>query len=317
MSLTRRDFIKGTAATVAAMPFSGLLMSVDKEKTENKKFPISFFTKPLDGYELEFMAETLAMAGIDGFDLVVRPKGRVEPENVMDYLPKVIEAANKYKLHTEMMVTAITDKNDKFTEPTLKTAVAVGIRHYRLGYYDYDFKKGIPVSLDIIRKKMAGLAELNAKIGIQGGYQNHAGKRFGAPAWDVWDILKELPVEYASSQFDIQHAVVEGNTSWIIALNLLSKNIGSLAIKDFTWDVSGGKARVVQKALGEGIVDFDLYFKTLKELNIVAPITLHVEYPLLSEQEENFTLLQKQKIIVSKVRKDTDFIRSKLKQFQL
>ena len=317
MSLNRRNFIKGTAATVAAMPFTGLLLSASENKKETKRFPIAFFTKLLDGYELEFMAETLAMAGIDGFDLIVRPKGRVEPENVRDYLPKVIETAKKYKLNTEMMVTAITDAKDKFTAPVLKTAAELGIKHYRLGYYDYDFKKAIPESLNDIRTKMAGLAELNAKIGIQGGYQNHAGKRFGAPVWDVWEVIKELSPEYISSQFDIQHAVVEGNSAWIIALHLLSKNIGSLAIKDFTWEVSGGKARVIQKPLGEGIVDFDLYFKTLKELNIVVPITLHVEYPLLSEKEENLSLLQKQEIIVSKVKKDTDFIRTKLNQFQL
>lgn len=317
MSINRRDFIKGTAATIAAMPFSGLLMSAGDKENGDKKFPIGFFTKHLDSYEADFMAESLAMAGIDGLDLTVRPQGKVIPERVADDLPKVVETAKKYGLNTEMMVTAITDASDKFTEPILKTAAGLGIKHYRLGYYDYDFKKGIPESLNIIREKMAGLAELNDKIGIQGGYQNHAGKRFGAPVWDVWEVLKEMPIEHISSQFDIQHAVVEGNNSWIITLHLLSKNIGSLAIKDFTWDLSGGKGRVVQKPLGDGIVDFDAYFKTLKELNIVAPITLHVEYPLLSEQEENLTLLQKQKIIVSKVKKDTDFIRSKLNQFQL
>ena len=74
---------------------------------------------------------------------------------------------------------------------------------------------------------------------------------------------------------------------------------------------------VVGTPLGEGIVDFDLYFKTIKNLNIIAPITLHIEYPLLSEDEKSLGLLQKQKIIVSKIKKDVDFIRGYLHKYKI
>lgn len=305
------------AAVAAGIPFSNLLTANDSPELKSKNFPVAFFTKPLDGYELEFMTASLAMAGIDGYDLAVRPNGRVVPERVADDLPKVIETGRKYKLHTEMMVTAITDAKDKFAELTLKTAAKEGIKHYRLGYYEYNFKKGIPESLDEIRKKLEGLAGLNKEIGIQAGYQNHSGTRVGGPMWDVWELIKDFQTESISSQFDVRHAVTEGNASWVVAQRLLSKNIGSLAIKDFTWEVTNRKAKVVNTPLGDGIVDFDLFFQTVKDLDIVAPITLHVEYPFLSASEEKLPLLQKQKIIVSKLKKDTDFIRSKLNQFQL
>ena len=304
------------AVATAAAPFSSVLAS-EMYSSQKKNYRISFFTKPLDKYELDFMTESLAMAGIDGYDLAVRPNGRVVPESVSDDLPKVIETGKKYKLNTEMMVTAITDASDKFTKSILKTAAQEGIKHYRLGYYDYDFKEGIPESLNEIKKKLTELAVLNEEIGIQAGYQNHSGTRVGAPMWDVWELIKELPVEFISSQFDIRHAVTEGNASWVIAQRLLSKNMGSLAIKDFTWGISGKKAKVVSTPLGEGIVDFELFFRTIKELNIVAPITLHIEYPFLSAEEENLPLLQKQKIIVSILKKDADFIRLKLNQYQL
>jgi len=81
-----------------------------------------------------------------------------------------------------------------------------------------------------------------------------------------------------SSQFDIRHAVCEGNRSWVTAMQLLAEKIGSLAIKDFTWDVSGGQSKVKKLPLGEGIVDFDVFFKNLKTFGVVAPITLHVEH---------------------------------------
>ena len=77
MNYNRRKFIKGMAVATAAIPFSGVLASeINVRQKEN--YRISFFTKPLDKYELEFMTESLAMAGIDGYDLAVRPKGRVD-----------------------------------------------------------------------------------------------------------------------------------------------------------------------------------------------------------------------------------------------
>jgi L-ribulose-5-phosphate 3-epimerase UlaE len=69
--------------------------------------------------------------------------------------------------------------------------------------------------------------------------------------------------------------------------------------------------------MGEGMIDWDLYFKLVKELNINAPITLHVEYPLLEKEDLKLSLSQQQEIIVRKLKKDTDFINSYLKKYQL
>jgi len=316
MSYNRRTFVKSVAAATAVLPFSGTFAS-EAAKISQKKYPVAFFTKALDNYELAFMAETLSMAGVDGLDLAVRPKGRVEPERVADDLGAVIETGKKFNLITEMMVTAVTDASDVLTENLLRTASKLGVKHYRLGYYDYDYKVGISESLKTIQKSVELLAHLNKEIGIQGGYQNHSGIKFGAPSWDLWKLIQNIPPEWMSSQFDVRHAVTEGASSWILALRLLGKNIGSLAIKDFTWQLKGRKAQVLSVPLGEGIVDFDLYFRTIKELNIDVPITLHVEYPLLSPEEEKLTLIEKQKILVQKIKKDVGFIRTQLNKNHL
>ena len=316
MNHARREFIKDISVIGASLPFNGSF-GLQFSEPQKKKFPISFFIKPLDEFELEFMSEALAKAGLDGYDITMRPKGRVEPERVEIDLPKVVEMGRKYKLSTEMMVTAITNTTDPHTEKILKTASMLGIKHYRMGYYDFDLKEGIQKSLQKIRNDFEQLADLNKQYKIQAGYQNHSGIKVGSPLWDVYQLLQDLPVTFISSQFDIRHAVTEGADSWLLSLHLLSKNIGSLAIKDFTWQIINGKATVVSVPLGEGIVDFEKYFKTLKELNIVAPITMHIEYPFFSKQEESMTLLEKQKIVVRKLRKDVDFIRTNLSKFQL
>ena len=299
------------------MAVAGLAMPVAKTfgsglfDGQANKTPIAFFTKPLDGFDAGFMAETLAMAGISGFDLSVRPGGRVEPERIADELPEIIETGKKYGLATEMMVSSVRGL-DETSEKVLRTASRYGIKHYRLGYFNYDFSEGIQESLARIKKGLEPLARLNGELGIQAGYQNHTGTRVGAPMWDIWELVKDFPVSQVSSQFDIQHAVTEGAASWPLALRLLGKNIGSLAIKDFTWEIRDRKPRIVPVPMGEGIVDFGLFFSLLRELKIAAPVSLHVEYPFLNKEEESLPLLQQQKIIFTKLKKDVDFIRNHL-----
>lgn len=312
----RRTFIKQTALAVAAIPFSNVIAAT-KSAPKSKQYPISLFTKPLDKYDPEFLMDTVKMAGFDGLDPTVRPKGLVLPEQVEYVLPKIIEIANHKGLTIEMMVSNITKADDPLAEKVLSTAAKHGITHYRLGYYKYDMKLGVRSSIEKIKSEMEALAKINRHIGIQGGYQNHAGTWFGASMWDLAEVLNDIPEAWMSNQFDIRHAVCEGNKSWITSMHLLAGKMGSLAIKDFTWDVSRGQSKVKKLPLGEGIVDFDLYFKTLKKLHIVAPITLHVEHELLSAEEERLSLLQQQKILASKLKKEVDFIREKLIKHQL
>lgn len=311
MNFNRREFIKGMAVATAAFPFSNLIVSAGNGMNA-KQYPISFFTKPLDKYGPDFLMDTLKMARLDGLDLSVRPNGSVLPENVEDDLPKISELAKNKGLQLEMMVSNITNPDTPFAEKVLNTAARNGIKHYRLGYYQYNNKFGMQDSIKQIKTEMAALADLNKTIGIQGGYQNHTGTGFGAPMWDLGEVLQCIPTEWMSNQFDIRHAVCEGSNSWILSMEMLAPKIGSLAIKDFTWEITGGKAKVKNVPMGEGIIDFDRFFKAVKTLGIVAPITLHVEYALLNEEEEKLTLLQKQKIMVSKLRNDVDFIRNKL-----
>ena len=100
-------------------------------------------------------------------------------------------------------------------------------------------------------------------------------------------------------------------------MEIMASKIGSLAIKDFTWEINNGRAKIKKVPLGQGIVDLDGFFKNIKNMNITAPITLHIEYPLLEKYEENLSLIEKQKIIVGKIQNDVQFIKSKLHQYQL
>jgi sugar phosphate isomerase/epimerase len=277
-----------------------------------KPIPVYVFSKPLDRFETSFMADTLAGAGCDGFDLTVRPGGKVVPERAAEELPKFAEAIRGHQLALGMMVTAITAADSPFAEPVLKAAAQTGITHYRMGYLEFDQRAGIRESLRRHQATLRELADLNRQCGVQGGYQNHSGIHVGAAVWDLCELLRDLPVEWLSAQYDVRHAVTEGSSCWVLGMRLIRPHIGSLAIKDFTWDVSPRRARVADVPLGDGIVDFDAFFRLVKESGIRVPVTLHLEYPLLTREEESAPLVTQQRIITAKLRKDVEFLRARL-----
>ena len=186
-----------------------------------------------------------------------------------------------------------------------------------MGYFRYNDDEKAKETIAHAQTQIQSLIEINAQYGIQGGYQNHTGNYFGAPLWDLIGVLEKVASPWISSQFDIYHAYSEGYRSWEVGMEIMASKIGSLAIKDFTWEINNGRAKIKKVPLGQGVVDLDGFFRNIKTMNITAPITLHIEYPLLEKYEENLSLIKKQKIIVGKIQNDVQFITSKLHQYQL
>ena len=313
MIQNRRKFISTVAASSVALPLVSGFRSLISDK---KYFKINLFSKPLDRYDNDFICQCLVNSGIEGIDVTVRKDGKVEPETVDSALPALIEKAGKINLDVGMIVTGILSAGDPLTEKILKIASANGVKYYRLGWFEYDRKRGIWETLQNYRNTLAGIVNLNRKYNIHGTYQNHSGTYVGGPVWDLNELFRDFPPELIGCQYDVRHAMVEGYETWPIGFSLIAGHINTLAIKDFTW-ITKGKPYPETVPLGEGMVDWDLYFKMVKELNINAPITLHVEYPLLAEGEEKLSLAKQQDIIIKKLKKDTDFIKSYLKKYQL
>lgn len=317
MKQSRREFIASVAAAGAAIPLSSFT-NTDTAGALPLRFPLRLFSKPLDSYDFTFMCECCVQSGIGGLDLTVRPGGKIEPKDVESALPKFhSDARAKYNLAVDMLVTGIVNTTDPLTETVLKTASSLGVGHYRLGYLDFDIKTGVWESLQKYKADLKAVTELNRRYNIHGGYQNHAGARVGGPVWDLYELLKDLPPEYTGCQYDVRHAMVEGTNSWVLGMRLVASHIKTLAIKDFIWSTVKGRPAPVTVPMGEGMVNWDLFFRMVKELDIAGPMTLHVEYPLLEPGEEKLALTQKQEIIVRKIKKDVDFINALLQKHQL
>ena len=324
-SQTRRKFIKKAAILGAGLPVLGAGLPVpgavrpaiaadqfaaSGEGPGTKSWKIHLFSKHLQFLGYDAMAEASAEAGLDGVDLTVRPGGHVLPENVERDLPQAAKAIHKAGLELTMMTTRITDPEDPVTERILKVASDLGIRYYRMGYYKYESSLGMEENIETFKDKMSRLVVLNEKYGIHGAYQNHAGRRFGAPLWDLWQAIHTLDPMWIGCQYDIRHAFVEGAQSWPMGLELLKHYIKCMAIKDFRWSESEEGWRIENVPVGEGMVDFNAYFKLVDELNISGPISLHIEYPLF--KDKNMPETDKKSAAVRTIRRDVQSLKQLL-----
>lgn len=266
--MQRREFLL-TAAT--AMTATRLACAAPTAEPRNS---ICVFTKPFQSMTYDELADHIAKLGFDGIEAPIRDGGHIEPAQVPDELPKLVEALKKRNLEVTVMTSSINDPDDPLTESVLRTASELGIRRYRMKYFKYDLSKPILSQLDAWRSQFLDLAAMNRQFGITAVYQNHAGRNYlGASMWDLARLLEGIPVNQIGVAYDIRHATVEGGMSWPVTFHRIRPHIDTVYVKDFHW--IEGKPRNVP--LGDGQISPE-FFTMLAKSEFHGPISLHEEY---------------------------------------
>lgn len=305
MNLSRRDFLINSALAGSIIPSLAQESFASPTSRAADDLKVNIFSKHLQFLNYQDMAEVAKELGFDGIDLTVRPKGHVLPEKVETDLPLAVEAMKKVGLAPQMFCTAVEDAANPVDKKLLETAAKLGFKYYRMNWYRYNEQKAIPEQLGEFSTKMAGLSQLNDKLGIHGCYQNHSGRMVGASMFEIWQILQKANSKTMGAQYDIRHATVEGGLSWQTGFNLIRPHIKTIVIKDFYWDKnSSGKWAVKSVPLGEGMVDFKTYFKLLKDLKVDVPICLHLEYPLGGADQGAFQITVDKKVVFDAMKRD-------------
>jgi len=311
--MSRRKFLAKSALATAAIARSGHLNSLGNIlKTNNHK--IFIFSKHFHWLNYAQMAKVVKQHGFDGIDLTVRPKGHVLPQNVERDLPLAIAAIRNEGLIIDTITTDITDAGDPYALKIIETAQKHGIRQYRLGWIKYDKNIEVLDNLNLIKLKLTAISKLNKMFGMRADYQNHTGTGFGSSVWDLYEVFKDIDTQCLGIRYDIRHAVTEGAYSWPIGLKLIKPFIRSLDFKDFIWDYDIEKHRNFLKGLplGQGTVDFEEYFRLIKEYKLAYNITLHMEYELGGAENGEHTLKISSKTFLDALSYDLDFIKKSL-----
>ena len=305
MKVYRREFGKLAFAGAIGLT-TGLASSNGKTMSEKgaDRLSVHLFSKHLQFLNYKDMAEVTAEMGFDGVDLTVRVKGHVEPERAVDDLPKAAEAIKGADLKPNMLVSGITSVSDGTSIQSLKTAAQLGFKHYRMGYFRP--KKGQSMQ-EILFQCNDGLDELekfNRSQGLHGAYQNHAGQVVGSFVTDLAHLLEGRDARWLGCQYDIRHATVDGGSSWPLGLSYLKDHIWTMPIKDFNWVKTNGKWKPKNVPLGEGMVDFDGYFKELRSYGIRPLVSLHLEYELGGAEHGNRKIKIPQKKVFAAMKRD-------------
>jgi sugar phosphate isomerase/epimerase len=272
LRFSRRHFLAASAATSAfalARPFSTFAQS-----KPGGSYQFCAFEKPLQFLGFDELAELMAGLGFNGIEGAVRKGGHVSPENVQEELPRFIEALQKRKLEMTILTSDINSIEQPHAEKVLRLAAKLGVKRYRMLWYQYDLQKPILPQLEVIRPKLKDLAALNRELGLTALYQNHSGANMvGSPLWDMYSLIKDLNPKEIAFAYDIRHATTEGGLNWPIQFNLVKSHLGAVFVKDFVWE----NGRVKNVPLGDGVVDRK-FFSMLKETNFSGPVSVHVEY---------------------------------------
>ncbi len=294
---SRRQFLASTfaaAATTTLLPTApALAQTVAKPRRQ-----LLGFSKPFQQLSFDQTADVVAEVGWDGIECPVRPGGQIELERAADELPRLVEALGKRGKTLGLLTTAITNTSQPHAESLLRLAAGLGIKRYRLGFLNYAAERPIPVQLAEIQDQLADLAKLNLELGLQAGFQNHSGStNVGAPAWDIWTLIKDLDPRAIGVCFDIGHATLEGGLSWPTDARLLEPRYSAVFVKDFLWRKHNGRWRADWVPLGQGMVD-PRFFTWLKTTSFAGPIVQHHEYdhgqgaPMIAKMRQDLAVLR-------------------------
>lgn len=301
--MKRRDFVKQTALATSLIPFMGF--SNNKLITnETQELSVHIFSKHLQFLDYKSLGEMAAEMGFAGVDLTVRPNGHVLPKNVSSDLPKAVEAIRKSGASCEMITTIIESIKNPLDLAVLESAAAANISYYRSNWLKYKDDVSMEASLLFYQDEIKQLGEFNQKVGLVGCYQNHAGTYIGASYWEIQKLLTTVNPDFFGVQFDVRHAMVEGGNSWVNGLKLLHENIKVIVLKDYKWEKVNGKWTIVNTPIGEGMVDFDAYFKLLKKYQLKPPVSLHLEYDLGGAEKGNTSISVDKKVVFDAMKKD-------------
>ena len=314
MTYTRRKFVRNLSGTLMAAPLMSLPLSVIGSNMDSEGLEVHLFSKHLQFLDYKKAGQIAAELGFSGLDLTVRPKGHVLPENVKTDLAIALRDIKAGGSSCRMITTAIADVNNKVDLDVIKSAGSEGIEFYRCNWFKYKETLSLEESLEHYKEKVSELAEVNKEHNIIGCYQNHSGTKVGASVWEVKEILESADPTYFGAQYDIRHAVAEGGRSWTNGVKLMKDHIKNIVLKDFKWGMVDGKWKIVNVPIGEGMVDFNRYFKLLKSYGLKPPVSLHLEYPLGGAEKGRYSIDVDEKIVFDAMKKDLVLIQKLWKE---
>ena len=239
--------------------------------------------------------------GFDGVDLTCYAGGHVEPELIAVDLVRAFEVVRGAGINVPVVTTHVTN----LAEPNAFGIVALsgnsGVPVYRTGSWKYGAQPNLAIRMQEIRRDLMQLIMGGKRYNIAAAIPNRSGGNFGAALFDIQAVIGDLDPTSIGYFFDVAQAVAVGpNDDWTTAFRLAQPRLKAVSISDFAWVAKGKEMTMQPCPLGEGVVDFQRFFRMLAQARYLGPVSIEMTYKPASE--------------VAAMQKDLEFARKQISQ---
>jgi sugar phosphate isomerase/epimerase len=234
-----------------------------------------------------------AQIGYDGVDLTVMDGGHVNPRITNVDLVRAIESVRGAAIEVPMITTTLTSPSDPTLYPILAITGHTQVHLYRTGFWPWGYMPDLARRTAEIRSDLINLLAVGKQYEMTAMIPNRAGGYFGEAVWDANTVVSTLDPNLIGYYFDPSQTA-----AWEQALLLARPRLKAVAVQDYYFEKSG-KAWVRKPCpLGEGLVDWELFFRILAQSRFAGPLSIHYEY----QQQDSLSALTK----------DLEFVRKQI-----
>jgi L-ribulose-5-phosphate 3-epimerase len=312
-SISRREFLRASAgaAMAAGVPPAGLSAAATSAPGPFRG-TFCLFSKPVPQLSWRELAQSAKRAGYGGIDLTVRREGHVLPNNVVEDLPKAVDAIRGEGMEVPMITTELLSADDPAAAPILTTAAKLSVGVIKPGYYHYKFVD-VRKELEEAGGRFRSLVDLAHQHGVQVGFHNHSGY-IGAPVWDIARIMDTLDAKDAGYYYDLAHATAEGGVGgWKASSNLIMPRLKMISAKDFYWDKGDGRDWKMRTCpLGEGMCHWREFLHNVAASDFQGIISYQLEYQIEGVSDNQGRALSRDKceVVMASAAKDLAALKS-------
>ncbi len=301
--MTRRSVLQTLAAAAALARESRPQAAAEKnggpragvEAGARTRPLVCAFSKNLAKIPYAQLGLIASQMGYDGVDLTVMQGGHVNPNITNVDLVRAVESVRGAGVEVPMITTDITSQADAWAYAILAITSRVDVNLFRTGFWPWGSEGNIPKRLAQIRNDIVNTVALGKQNKMVAMFPNRAGSFFGSAFWDAQSVLADLDPAWIGYYFDPSQT-----QTWEPALRYALPRLKAVAVQDGTWQKVDDRWMLKPCPLGDGMVDWQVFFRILAQARFTGPVSIHFEYQAQDE--------------VSAMTKDLEFVRTQIDQ---
>jgi L-ribulose-5-phosphate 3-epimerase len=284
--MTRRAVLAAIAAATsqagaqqqpAAQPPAGFRRETGPKPRSTP--PICLYTDQIPneiGYDE--MGGLMKTMGFDGADLVVQPGGHITPEHAdLDFM-RAIESMTGSGMDVFMVSVPYTSPADPTVRLAMQWGGQMGVPFFRPGHWKYG-AVDVEQRLAEAQRDLSGFANIARVVGMSVGVHNATPDCVGAAIFDTNMIIRGMDPHLVGYDFDAGYAAAQGGPAgFATLLKLAMPRLKMVTARDCYFKKEGDAWKLAECPLGEGMVDWAGFFKTLARAKFTGPISLQVGY---------------------------------------